>query len=272
MKFFSKIFKNKSMVTLIAMIVCLAILYFAYNYRVNKAIQAVDVPIATRKIEAREEIKAEDIKTKKVASAMITENVIRRKEDLEGKYVNYNTFIPEGSLFYRSAVVTWDEMPDSSWNKIEDGNTIVSLAVNSTTTFGNSIYPGTVIDLYYKNYNAAGKLFIGILIKDIKVLAVKDDAGNHIFTRSADQRQASALIFQVPEYLHLLLKRALYVGGNGSLFPVPRMHKADYQAETKIYEKDTNYIVNFINANAMRLCPDDNPNCDVEVTKINVSE
>ena len=198
MKFFSKIFKNKSMVTLIAMIVCLAILYFAYNYRVNKAIQAVDVPIATRKIEAREEIKAEDIKTKKVASAMITENVIRRKEDLEGKYVNYNTFIPEGSLFYRSAVVTWDEMPDSSWNKIEDGNTIVSLAVNSTTTFGNSIYPGTVIDLYYKNYNAEGKLFIGILIKDIKVLAVKDDAGNHIFTRSADQRQASALIFQGP--------------------------------------------------------------------------
>ena len=268
MKFISRIFKNKSMVTLIAMIVCLAILYFAYNYRVNKAINAIDVPIATRKIEARQEITADAIKTKKVAAAMITENVIRRQEDLVGKYVNYNTFIPEGGLFYSSAVVTWDEMPDSSWNKIEDGNTIVSLAVNSATTFGNSIYPGTVIDLYYKNYSADGKLFIGILIKDIKVLAVKDEAGNHIFTRSADQKQAAALIFQVPEDLHLLLKKALYVGGNGSLFPVPRMHKADYEAETKVYEKDTNYIVNFINAHAMDLRPDNDTGSNTTVNNV----
>ena len=104
MKFFSKIFKNKSMVTLKAMIVCLAILYFAYNYRVNKAIDAIDVPIATRKIPARDPINAEDIKTKKVARAMITDNVIRDKKDLEGKYVNYNTFIPEGSVFYKSGL------------------------------------------------------------------------------------------------------------------------------------------------------------------------
>ena len=75
MKFFSKIFKNKSMVTLIAMIVCLAILYFAYNYRVNKAINAISVPVAKQRIEAREQISSDMITTKKVARAMITADV-----------------------------------------------------------------------------------------------------------------------------------------------------------------------------------------------------
>ena len=268
MKFFSKIFKNKSMVTLIAMIVSLAILYFAWNYRVNKAINAIDVPVATKTINAREEITADCIKTKKVARAMITDNVIQDKDYLTGKYVNYNTFIPEGSLFYYSAVVTWDEMPDSSWKKIEDGNTIVSLAVDATMTFGNSIYPGDYIDLYYKNYNNEGKLFIGKLIKDIKVLSVKDNRGNHIFTRSADQHEASALIFQVPEDLHLLLKKALYIGGNGSLFPVPRAHSSEYQAQTEVFEEDTNYIVNFINSNAMDIKPDNDTGSKTKVNNV----
>jgi len=269
MKFFGKIFKNKSMVTLIAMIVCLAILYFAYNYRVSKAINAIEVPIATRKIEARSIIEASDIKTKKVARAMITDNVITRQDDIVGKYVNYNTFIPEGSLFYKSAVVVWDQMPDSTWKKVDANKTIVSLAVDSTMTFGNSIYPGDYIDLYYKNTTANGKFFVGKLIQDIQVLAVKDRDGNHIFTRSADQTEAAALIFQVDESLHLLLKRALYLGGNGSLFPVPRAHAADYKTESGIYEESTSFIVNFINSNKVDVEYDLQTNNNTTVNNIN---
>ena len=52
----------------------------------------------------------------KVASSMVTETVIQNRNDVIGKYVNYNTYIPAGSLFYNTAIVTWDAMPDSAWS------------------------------------------------------------------------------------------------------------------------------------------------------------
>ena len=103
---------------------------------------------------------------------MVTEGVIRDKKQVIGKYVNYNTFIPAGSLFYTSSVITWDQMPDSAWSDIADGNTIVYLSATSTTT-GSFIYPGDKIDLYFKTTDN-GKLVYGKLIEGIKVLAVKD--------------------------------------------------------------------------------------------------
>ena len=247
-----KLFKNKAIVTIISIALCLAILFFAYRYRVNKAIDAVSIPIAARKLEARELIDEDDIRTVKVAYSMITSNVIARKEDLIGKYVNYNTFIPEGSLFYKTAIVTWSSMPDSTWSDIPEGYTIVSLAVNAQSTFGNSIYPNDKIDLYYQGTMGDSK-FVGKLIEGIKVLAVKDEKGNHIFKKSADQTNTAALIFAVPEDMHLLLRKALYL--NGTIIPVPR--NATYQADTSIYKKNTNQIVKYINSLAHNLTPDD---------------
>ena len=262
MKFFNKIFHNKSIVTIVALILCLVILFFAYRYRVDKAIGAVNVPIAVRRLEPREEITEESFKTVKVAQSMLSENVIRQKNELIGKFVNYNTFIPEGSLFYQSAVVTWDQMPDSAWADIEEGYTIVSLKVTAQTTYGNSIYPGDKIDLYYQNRDSEGKLFIGPLIKGIQVLAVKDGDGNHIFKKSAEQQQAEALIFAVPNDMFLLLKRAYYLGSN-SIIPVPR--NKSYDAKT---EADTKYIIDYINNNCKITDEDINDTNNKDITVI----
>lgn len=246
-----KLFRNKGIVTIIAIAACLAILFFAYRYRVNKAINAVSVPIATRTLEARKLIDEDDIKTVKVAYSMITSNVIINKEKIIGKYVNYNTFIPEGSLFYDSAVVTWSSMPDSTWSDIPEGNTIVSLSVNSQSTYGNSIYPGDKIDLYYQGSMGENR-FVGKLIEGITVLAVKDERGNHIFKKSAEQTNAAALIFSVPENMHLLLRKAIYL--NGYVIPVPR--NASYDADTTIYRESTNRIVEYINSLSHNLTPE----------------
>ena len=252
MGFFGKLFRNKSIVTIVAIVVCLAVLFFAYRYRVNTAINAVNVPIAQKRLEPREEITKDSFKSVKVARSMLSGNVIVSEEYLIGKYVNYNTFIPEGSLFYKSAVVTWSSMPDSTWSDIPEGQTIVSLAVNAQSTFGNSIYPNDKIDLYYQGTMGENR-FVGKLIEGITVLAVKDEKWNHIFKKSPDQANAAALIFAVPEEMHLLLRKALYL--NGTIIPVPR--NANYQADTSIYQRNTNQIVKYINGLAHNLQPDD---------------
>ncbi len=225
-----RVFGNKGVVTFIAMIVCIAILGFAWQYRVNKEIRPISVPYAKVKIPARSEITEDMVGTVKVAASMVTETVITDKKYVIGKYVNYNTYIPAGSLFYNPEVVTWDQMPDSAWSKINDEYTIFSFPVNDNTTYGNSIFPGDKIDFYYYAW-VNGKLSYEKLIEGIEVLAVKDKNGKHIFKKSDEQKSASALIFSVPEELHLLLRQAMMISGN-ELVPVPR--GANYNPTTSI--------------------------------------
>ena len=186
-----KALQNKTVVTILAGIICVAILAISYYNRVNKKISAVPVPIAKVDLVAREQITADKIDSIKVASSAITKNVLRDTKDIEKKYVNYNTKIPKGSFFYTNAVVDWSVMPDAAWSEISDDTTIVSLPVNNRSTYGNSIYPGDKIDLYYRTQD------------------------------TASQKDAVALIFNVPEDQHLLLRKALYLDGSG-LIPVPR--------------------------------------------------
>ena len=235
-----RLLSNKSMVTLLAMIVCIVIIFFAYKYRVEKEINAISVPYAIRDIPARSEITEDMVGTVKVASSMVTTTVIRNKNEVLGKYVNYNTYIPAGSLFYSDVVVNWEDMPDSAWKNIYTGNTIFSLPVGITSTYGNSIFPGDKIDLYYQTSDN-GKYVIGKLIEGIEVLAVKDSAGNHIFKKSDKQQNATALIFSVPEDMHLLLRKAMIVSGGGSIFPVAR--NANYNPETNV---SSEYLKNLI--------------------------
>ena len=35
------------------------------------------------------------------------------------------SFVPEDGMFYSSDVVTWEDMPDSTWSNISEGKTIV---------------------------------------------------------------------------------------------------------------------------------------------------
>ena len=169
------IFKSKSVVTIVAVAACLIILYVAYNYRIKQKTNPISVPYAVKDIEARTEITDDMVGTVKMASSMVSANVVIDKTNIIGKFVNYNTFIPAGSLFYSTILVNWETMPDSAWSDIETGHTIVSLTVNNEMTFGNSIFPKDKIDLYLKTSDTTtGKLVYGKLIEGITILAVKD--------------------------------------------------------------------------------------------------
>ena len=246
-----RLLQNKSLVTVLAMAACIVILVFAYRYRVSKALDEVNVLIATKTLDARSPITADDFRTQAIPRSMLSDDVIRNEKDLLEHYVNYNTFIPEGSLFYKSAVVEWKNMPDSAWGDIPECSTIVSLPVNTNTTYGNSIYPGDKIDLFYQS-EVNGKIFIGKFIEGIEVLAVKDSNGNHIFNKTNNQSTAAALIFAVSDYfkdenssetrdLHLLFRKAMYAGGQ--IIPVPR--RSGYNKDTNV---SSEYIEKFINS------------------------
>ena len=215
-----RFFGNKNTITILCVLAGVLILFFAYNYRIKQVTKPITIPYAKVEIQPREQITEDMIGYVEFPSVMVKDNVVRNANDILGLYANYNTVIPAGSLFYKSTLVTWAQMPDSAWADIPDGYTVVSLNVNTETTYGNSIFPGNYIDLYYAAYDETGKLLLGKLIESIEVLAVKDGSGNHVFENSAQLQAPASLIFAVPEDMHLLLRKAGYL--TGEIVPVPR--------------------------------------------------
>ena len=218
------------------------ILYFGYNWRIKQATEPISVPYAKEEIQPRTEVTKDMIGYVKIPKRMLTDNTVTNLNDIVGKYANYNTVIPAGSLFYKSTLVEWSQMPDSAWEDIPDGYTVVSLKVNTETTYGNSIFPGNYIDLYYAAYDDTGKLLLGKLIESIEVLAVKDSSGNHVFENSSKLGTPSSLIFAVPEDMHLLLRKAGYL--SGEIIPVPR--NKSYSEKPGATVVSSEYLQDFI--------------------------
>ncbi len=237
-----RFFQNKNTVTIIAVVASLVLIYFAYNARIKKATEPQSVPYALRKIEPRTKITEDMVGVRKVPGSVITANVIINQDNIIGYYTSNKVEIPADSLFYKDTVLTWDELPSSLYEDIPDGNTIVYLPVNMETTYGNSIFEGNYIDLYYSGVDYDGKILVGKFIESIKVLAVTDGSFNNIFEKSENVSTPAYLIFSVPEDMHLLLRKALYLGSN--IFPVPR--NADYSENPKPTRISSSYIERLI--------------------------
>ena len=203
---------NKNTVTLIAVIVMVVVLYLFYNWRVKQAVSTVSACYAVETIPARTLITEEMVATHDVLADNAPENVIRNCSDVIGKYSSYAAEIPANSLFYNETVMTEEEMPDSVFNNLPDGYSIISFDVDNSKTYGNSIFPDDYIDIYLRTADDTGKLIYGKFIQSIKVLAVKDGDGRNVFETTVEDRQAAYLLFAVPEDLYLLLAKASYLG------------------------------------------------------------
>lgn len=216
---------NKNTITILCVIAGVAVLLIGYNYRVSQAVQPVNVPYALERMEPKSKVEADNVGTIKVSGAFVeqTEDLITSKSYILNNewYVNYDTVIPEGGLFYKSQLVTKDDIPDTAFDDIPEGATVFSLSVDSHSTYGNSIMLGNFIDLYLKATDDNGKVIFGKFIESIKVLSVRDSSGNDVFADSQVQRSSGELLFAVKDDLFMLLSEASFVGGI-DIVPVPR--------------------------------------------------
>ncbi len=245
---------NKNTVTIIGVILCILVLYIGYNYRVKQATTPVSVPYAKEEISSRTQITSDMIGYREVSRNVVNEsdNLIIDANQLINKYVSYGTTIPENGMFYKSQVIESNEMPDSAFADIPDGYTIYSLNVNLHSTYGNSIYPNNYIDLYFKGVDDTGKVMFGKLIESIKVLAVKDGNGNHVFETNVESRTPEELLFAVPDDMYLLLMKAGYITSHSiEIVPVPR--NASYSANPGDTLVSSDVIRDFILAQSVTL-------------------
>jgi hypothetical protein len=245
---FKKFISNKNTVTILGVVLGVLVLYFGYNIRVQQAIKPIRVPYAVTTIQPRQKITADMIDYADIPPAMIVGNVITNPSLIIGKYANYNSLIPSGSLFYTDAVINAADLPDSAFLDIPDGYVPFSLPVTVESTYGNSIFPGNYINIYFKALDPEGKVMIGELVENIKVLAVKDSSGRHVFENTDEQRSSSYIIFAVPSDLHLLLRKAYYLqnvsGVEAEMIPVPNTES--YTGDVGAIKITNQYLKTFI--------------------------
>ena len=224
---------NKNTITIIAIIGSLCLLYWAYNKRIEDATSPKAVVTAINEIGPRTLITSDLITVKKIPGKVI-EGAYTSTSQVVGKYVSNDAVIPANGMFYEGMVKEWNQLPRSVYGDIPDGNTVIALKVSMDSTYGNSIFPGNYIDLYYTDVEDNGKIILQKFIESIEVLAVVDSGLKNVFETNGDLPAPAYLIFSVPEDMYLLLKKASYL--TGEIFPVPRNAKytTGQTKETKI--------------------------------------
>ena len=107
----------------------------------------------------------------------------------------------------------------------------------------------------------ADKIMLGKLIENVKVLAVKDRNGKHVFENSDEERVPSIIIFAVPEDMHLLLRKATYLSNireiSAELIPVPTTES--YSSEPGAIRLASTALKNFIELNTGTVPVDELP-------------
>ena len=212
MKKLKQILSNRNTVTFIGAILIVLVLYVFYNWRVNQATSPIRVPYAVQTIGPRTEITSDMVGYLEITQSSIKGNVLTNANtQIIGMYTNVNCVIPLGSLFYKDVVIRKEQLPDAFLIDIEEGHIAYNFDVSMRTTYGNSMYPGNYVDVYFKGVGDDGLLMVGKLVENVKILAVKDSAGRAVFDSTTEERSPSQIIFSVTPDIHLLLRKAEYI-------------------------------------------------------------
>ncbi len=255
-----KFLQNKNTVTVLGVVLAIVVLYVAYTMRIKSSINPVTVPYATEKIGSGTQITKSMVSTREVPPSMLEGDVITNVSEIIDKYSAADTIIPEGSLFYKSAVVEKEQLPDNIILEYPKGYVLYNLSVDTNSTYGNSVYPGNYIDIYFKAVNKidenspdqltkdADKILLGKLMANIKVLAVRDSDGKAVFQNIDENRKPSMVIFAVPEEYYILLKKAEFMRSyDTSLILVPTNESLKDEPDSLEISSDT--LKNWINTN-----------------------
>ncbi len=246
-----RLFRNKNTVTILGVIAVIAILFIGYRIQVGRAVKPVpNVPVAASTIQPRTKITADMISYVDMASVAVPSNVYTNSNSIIGKYSNVNTIIPSGSMFYHEALISEQQLPDSAFVDLKKDEIPYNFPVNIDSTYGNSIFPGNYIDIYMKAENEQGTLMVGRFLENVKVLAVKDAQGQHVFENTTEARTPAYLIFGLKSNLNILLRKASYMRDYSvELFPVPHGTKVSVkEGETEVSSQT---LQSFIEANTV---------------------
>ena len=237
-----KLLLNRNTVMILGVLAGVIALWFAYSITLDKAVKPTRVPVAVKDIPAGSIITKDDIEYVDINRDVLKKaSIITSSSQLINYYVNNNTSVTKGSMFYTSQVVKKDELIDRDLEIIPENYKIYWLSVDNTTTYANSIYPGDKIDLWLLT-KVENNYVYEPFITNIEVLSVKDSKGQNVFDVNSG-RTPAVLAFAVPNDIFVYLSKVGFLSGM-KLYPVPiNKNNADKDATTEISNKELQTLI-----------------------------
>ena len=267
-----RFFANKNTVAILSVIAGILVLYIGYNWRISSATKPINIPYAKATLGSRHTITRDDIGMMEVAGSVLSKskNIIRSSGQLIGKQVTYGNTIQENSFFFKDDIASTEDnlVASSVVYKMEDGFMPIQLQVNLHSTFGNAIYPGNYIDLWFEGKADDYSYIYGQFIQSIKVLDVVDSDGKSVFETTNESRSPAYLIFGIPDEMNTLIANAKKVG---NLVAVPRNKSYTASNTNKSTKVSSSYLRAFVEAKALQV-PDETNKDASEVNTTNGKE
>lgn len=247
-----KFISNKNVVTVLGLVLIVGIIYFSYNTTVKEKTNPITVYVASKTISPNTLITKDMVKRTMLPASAVTSNVWRTEGDIVGKYSSMNSVIPAGSLFYKEVTIAAADKVDAIYDGLKKDEVLYNFPVSMVSTYGNTIAPGNVVDIYMKAVDDSGEIMVGKLLENVKILSVKDNNGNDVFSDLANKTSPAFIYFGVTEDVHILLRKASYLTNKGvELFPVP--HGTVVSEEELTMKVSTQYLRDFINAHTVTI-------------------
>ena len=257
-----RFFSNKNVVTIIGVVIVLGLLYWEYNSKITKAVNPVRVPVAASDLLPQQEITASDLKWVDVPSVSKDAKALTNSGSIVGKYVGVNSMIPEGSMFYASAIVNKEDLPGSWLTLIDEEEIPFYFRVDLVTTYANSIEPNDYVDLWMKAEDEVGQVMFGKLMENIKIVAVKDANGEDVFKSSTETGTPSFLYCGLESDHFVMLTKAPYIKGV-ELAVVPHGGAVPKMGDVEV---TSNKLRDYIDANTVVLDDEDAGTKGVDLT------
>lgn len=252
----TRFFKNKNTVTVLGILAIVAMLWGFYTWQINKQVKPKSVPVASITIQPKTQITTDMIKMVEMPEAYISENAVTSQNEIIGKFSNYNTVIPAGSMFYKETLTTEKALPNYLLKTLKEGEFLIAYDLKaSDVAIAWGIMPGDKIDLYMRVTSDEGSVMIGKFLENVEILDVVDSNGNSTYDVSDGSRSADKLIFAAQEDLFLLLLRASYL--NVELFPV--QHGAWINDDDATITLTTQELIDYIKSRVVQLSTDPVP-------------
>ena len=171
--------KYKQLSCILIAFVLALVIYTSYKIVLNRQLNPMLLPVANTYLKSGHKITKEDITYIEVPKSIVIDNIYTDENEMINKYVNSYNAIAKGSLFYKELVTITDDIKDANSFNLNESEVAVSIDADVKSSYANSILKGHNIDIYFKD-DIDDKLIYGLLVKNARVIAVYDKAGDNI--------------------------------------------------------------------------------------------
>ena len=200
--------KKKILVISVIVTALLTLLAGAWFY-CEKRLEMRETYIAGYDLSNRVCISENEIKKVRVPSAYLDENVINDKEEILGKYVKINSFIPKGSFFYKTAIETPENMKDNIDSQLSEGEVSYDIYLSDIKVNQAYLVKGMYVDVYLTINKE--RVLSDLLINNLKIIGLYDVYHNEIRDYDHDVILES-ITLAVPKESVAYLNKATVVG------------------------------------------------------------